>query len=103
MTILFMPVLCLIKHHDNTNNSLKARCGTDHPKMQLSWQAEDKPCKKESCFPEVVFSLIKDSNVKGCIPRINEHSDQDYVSSLKHLETQYQGYCSTPIIVSSFI
>lgn len=54
-----MPVLRLIKHHDNINKSQKARCGTEHPKMQLSWQAKDKPCKKERCFPEIVFPLTK--------------------------------------------
>lgn len=82
MTILFMPVLCLIKRRDNTNKSQKARCATEHPKMQHSWQAKDKPWKKEM-FPRDRFSFHwKIQKVRGYIPKTNEHSDHAYVSSL---------------------
>lgn len=43
--------------------------------------------KKREIFQKVFSLLLKDPKVRGYFPRINKHSDHDYVSSPKPLET----------------
>lgn len=73
-----MPVLCVIKHHGNINESLKARCGPERPKMQLSWQATNKPFRRERDFPDTFLPFYpEDPELRGYFQKFDESSSPE--------------------------